>query len=78
MAVGVDAVVVVAAIHRHRLSVEAASANGVQERRDIQRLVTASLLDQLDAYNADLLSRSETLGIPPLKIGHPEIPGILF
>jgi predicted nucleic acid-binding protein len=35
-------------------------------------------LDQLDTYDDDLLPLSETFGIPPLKIGHPEIPGKLF
>jgi hypothetical protein len=36
MALGIDAVVVVAAIHRDRLGVEAARANSVQQWRDIQ------------------------------------------
>lgn len=35
--------------------------------------------EHLDTYDdEDLLPLSETLGIPPLKIGHPEIPGKLF
>jgi hypothetical protein len=33
-------------------------------------------LDQLDTYDDDdLVPLSETLGIPPLKIGHPEYRG---
>jgi hypothetical protein len=36
-------------------------------------------LDQFNTYdNDDPLPLSETFGIPPLKIGHPEIPGKLF
>ena len=36
-------------------------------------------LDQLDTYDDnDLVPLLETMGILPLKIGHPEIPGKLF
>jgi predicted nucleic acid-binding protein len=58
--------------------------NGVKPK-DAIHVATALLvhgqtpLDQLDTYDDDdLLPLSETLGIPPLKIGHPEIPGKLF
>jgi predicted nucleic acid-binding protein len=57
--------------------------NGVKPK-DAIHVATALLvhgqapLDQLDTFDGDLLRISETLGIPPLKIGQPEIPGKLF
>jgi predicted nucleic acid-binding protein len=57
--------------------------NGVKPK-DAVHVATALLvhhqtpLDQLDTYDGDLLALSETVGLPPLKIGYPEIPGKLF
>src|SRR5437870_3432909 len=44
-ALGVDAVVVVPLVHRARLGAEAASAERVNQRRDVQRLVATGALD---------------------------------
>ncbi len=36
-------------------------------------------LEQFDTFDDDdLVPLAEKLGVPPLKIGHPEIPGKLF
>ena len=70
-----------------RATAEAARAvvwnNGVKPKRR-HSVATALLVhgqtpvDQFDTYDDDPLPLSETLGIPPLRIGHPEIPGKLF